>query len=158
MGPRKARERKESSLETGTFFLPSSEEASPPDVPCTLAAGRELLDERTVCSRPPALGQTASGPYCGGGRAGRGLQSPFHKGDFTRDVFGRFEFLLGVMETVPLQLGRYLSDGSVWRWGRSDSLPTVSAEAETEEKPAEWQNLGWFAVSSFLTELFGGSP
>ena len=46
MGPRKARERKESSLETGTFFLPPSEEASSPDVPCTLAARRELLDER----------------------------------------------------------------------------------------------------------------
>lgn len=45
MGPRKAREERSPLWRLG-HFLTSSEEASSPDVPCTLAAGRELLDGR----------------------------------------------------------------------------------------------------------------
>lgn len=133
MGPRKARERKESSLETGTFFN-IFRRSKFPRCPLHLGGGAGIAGwERTLCSRPPALGQTASGPCCSGGRVGRGLQSPFHKGGFTRDVFGRFWFLLELMKTVPLQLGRYLSDGRVWRWGRSDNLPMVSEEEEQKK-------------------------
>lgn len=54
------------------------------------------------------------------------------------------------MKTVPLQLGRYLSDGSVRPRGRSEDLRMVSEEERTEENPAEWQNQGLFAGLSFL--------
>lgn len=78
------------------------------------------------------------------------MQFPFHKDGFTKDVFGRFWVLLGVLKTVLLQLGHYLSGGNVGLWGRNENNSLmVSEEERAEEKPAESQGQDWFAGLSF---------
>lgn len=131
MGPRKARERKSPLWRLG-HFLTSSEEASSPDVPCTLAAGRELLDGREPFAADlQSLAKRPLGPIVVGVGREEDCRAPSTRADSLEMYLeGRFWFLLGVMKTVPLQLGRYLSDGRVWRWGRSDNLPIVSEEEE----------------------------
>lgn len=78
---------------------------------CTLVVGRSFPDgnELFAADRLP-LARRPLDSIVWVREWGRGLQYHFHKNGFAKDIFRIFWFLLGIMKTIPLQLGHHLSD------------------------------------------------